>query len=52
MPAIVLCICSKRADQAGRDLTSRSRAGNADHAPTAKFLQETAWETVREYYRK
>jgi hypothetical protein len=51
-----LCICSKCADQAGRDLTGRSPVGNADHsdldAPTAKFLQETAWETVREYYGK
>jgi hypothetical protein len=34
----------------------RSPVGNSYHAgldePTAKFLQETAWETVREYYGK
>jgi hypothetical protein len=37
-------------------LTGRSPVGNPYHsdldAPTAKFLQETAWETVQEYYGK
>jgi hypothetical protein len=37
-------------------LSGRSPVGNAHlagiDAPTAKFLQEVAWETVREYYQK
>jgi hypothetical protein len=37
-------------------LTGRSPVGNAYHAgldePTAKFLQEVAWETVQDYYGK
>jgi hypothetical protein len=37
-------------------LSGRSPVGNAYlagiDAPTAKFLQEVAWETVREYYQK
>jgi hypothetical protein len=37
-------------------LTGRSPVGNSYHAgvdePTAKFLQEVAWETVQEYYGK
>ena len=37
-------------------LTGRSPIGNPYHAgldePTAKFLQEVAWETVQEYYGK
>jgi hypothetical protein len=37
-------------------LTGRSPVGNPYHpeldAPTAKFLQEVAWETVQEYYGK
>jgi uncharacterized protein DUF4886 len=37
-------------------LTGRSPIGNSYHAgiddPTAKFLQEVAWETVQEYYGK
>ena len=37
-------------------LTGRSPVGNSYlagiDAPTAKFLQEVAWETVREYYQK
>jgi hypothetical protein len=37
-------------------LTGRSPVGNSYHAtidePTAKFLQEVAWETVLDYYKK
>jgi hypothetical protein len=37
-------------------LTGRSPVGNSYHAgidePTAKFLQEVAWETVQDYYGK
>jgi hypothetical protein len=37
-------------------LTGRSPVGNSYHAgvdePTAKFLQEVAWQTVQEYYQK
>jgi hypothetical protein len=37
-------------------LTSRSPVDNSYHAgldePTAKFLQEVAWETVQDYYGK
>jgi hypothetical protein len=37
-------------------LTGRSPVGNSYHAnvdePTAKFLQQVAWETVQEYYGK
>ena len=37
-------------------LTGRSPVGNSYHAgvdePTAKFLQQTAWETVQDYYGK
>jgi hypothetical protein len=37
-------------------LTGRSPVGNsylaAIDAPTAKFLQTVAWETVQEYYQK
>jgi hypothetical protein len=37
-------------------LTGRSPVGNSYHAgvdePTAKFLQQTAWDTVQEYYAK
>ena len=37
-------------------LTGRSPVGNSYHAgidePTARFLQEVAWETVQDYYGK
>ena len=37
-------------------LTGRSPVGNSYHAgidePTARFLQQVAWDTVHEYYRK
>jgi len=37
-------------------LTGRSPVGNSYHAgidePTAKFLQQTAWDTVQDYYGK
>jgi hypothetical protein len=37
-------------------LTGKSPVGNSYHAgidaPTAKFLQEVAWETVQDYYGK
>jgi hypothetical protein len=37
-------------------LTGRSPVGNSYHAdidePTAKFLQQVAWDTVGDYYGK
>ena len=51
LPGTYLAACTSFAA-----LTGRSPVGNSYHAgldePTAKFLQETAWETVQEYYGK
>jgi hypothetical protein len=51
LPGTYLAACTSFAA-----LTGRSPVGNSYHAgldeQTAKFLQETAWETVQEYYGK
>jgi hypothetical protein len=51
LPGTYLAACATFAA-----LTGRSPVGNSYHAgldePTAKFLQEVAWETVQEYYGK
>ena len=51
LPGTYLAACTSFAA-----LTGRSPVGNSYHAgldeQTAKFLQETAWETVQEYYQK
>jgi Domain of unknown function (DUF4886) len=51
LPGTYLAACTSFAA-----LTGRSPVGNPYRAgldePTAKFLQETAWETVQEYYGK
>jgi hypothetical protein len=51
LPGTYLAACTTFAA-----LTGRSPVGNSYHAgldePTAKFLQEIAWETVQDYYGK
>jgi len=51
LPGTYLAACTSFAA-----LTGRSPVGNSYHPgldePVAKFLQETAWETVQEYYGK
>jgi hypothetical protein len=51
LPGTYLAACTTFAS-----LTGRSPVGNSYHAgldePTAKFLQEIAWETVQDYYGK